>query len=185
MTRRDPGSRRRHLVGGALLVALLGGVASTTGCSPDPRTGWSGASAWPEAYRSVAVPILQNRTYARHLDAQLTEALVKQIEASTPYKVMGQGTADTVLRGTITAVDLREISKSLVTGLGEEVALRVTLDYEWVDLRTGRTIVARRGFVGTAVFTPSRPTREPLELAGFEVAQQLAREIVDSMQSEW
>jgi hypothetical protein len=170
----------------ALLAALLGaGGLLCAGCSPDPRTGWSGASAWPEAYRSVAVPILQNRTYARQLDAQLTEALVKQIEATTPYKVMGQGTADTILRGTITAVDLREISKSLVTGLGEEVALRVTIDYEWVDLRTGRTITARRGFVGTAVFTPSRPTREPLELAGFEVAQQLAREIVDSMQSDW
>lgn len=162
-------------------VSLLVGAA----CSPDPRAGWSGASAWPSQYRSVSVPIFANRTYARRLDGDLTEAVVKQLEAVTPYKVLGPGAADTLLRGTIVAVDLREISKSLVTGLGEEVALRVTIDYEWVDLRTGKPIVARRNFVGTAVFTPSRPAREPLELAGFEVAQQLAREIVDSLQGEW
>lgn len=178
---RDSGRRRRPLAAAVLAAASLAVAA----CSPDPREGWSGASPWPSQYRSVAVPILQNRTYARQLDAQITEAIVKQIEAVTPYKVAGPGSADTSLRGTIVAVELREISKSLVTGLGEEVALQVTLDYEWVDLRTGRPIVARRNFVGTAVFTPSRPAREPLELAGFEVAQQLAREIVDSLQGEW
>ena len=163
-----------------LLAALL-----AHGCSADPREGWSSASAWTTAYRTVAVPVLGNRTFARELDTQLTEALVKQIEATTPYKVVGQGTADTMLRGTITDVQLREISKSVITGLGEEVALRVTLDYEWLDMRTGAPLVARNGYVGTAVFRPSRPTQEPLELAGFEVVQQLAREIVDSLQGEW
>jgi hypothetical protein len=174
--------RVRSLAAALGLGLSLLGVAA---CSPDPREGWSGTSPWPSQYRSVSVPIFANRTYARRLDGDLAEAVVKQIEATTPYKVTGPGSADTVLRGTIVAVDLQEISKSLVTGLGEEVALRVTLDYEWVDLRTGRPIMARRNFVGTAVFTPSRPTREPLELAGFEVAQQLAREIVDSLQGEW
>jgi hypothetical protein len=172
---------------GSLLIVLWAASALLigTGCSTDPREGYSSASAWPSEYRSVSVPMIANRSYARELPAQLTEALVKQIEATTPYKVTGQGAADTLLRGTITEVRLQEISKSLVTGLGEEVAIRVTLDYEWLDLRTGKPIVARNGFVGTAVFTPSRPTQEPLELAGFEVVRQLAREIVDSLQGEW
>lgn len=160
-------------------------LLSTSGCSTDPREGWSSASAWPTTYRTVAVPVFGNRTFARELDTQLTEALVKQIEATTPYKVTGQGTADTMLRGTITDVQIREISKSVITGLGEEVALRVALDYEWLDMRTGEPLVARNGYIGTAIFIPSRPTQEPLELAGFEVVQQLAREIVDSLQGEW
>lgn len=168
-----------------VVAATLLAPALLVGCSTDPREGYSSASAWPSEYRSVSVPMIANRTYARELPAQLTEAIVKQIEAVTPYKVTGQGAADTLLRGTITDVRLQEISKSLVTGLGEEVAVRVTLDYEWLDLRTGKPIVARNGFVGTAVFIPSRPTREPLELAGFEVVQQLSREIVDSLQGEW
>lgn len=167
------------------LFAAAFTFAGAVGCSSDPREGYSSASAWPSEYRSVSVPMIANRTYARELPAQLTEAIVKQIEATSPYKVTGQGAADTLLRGTITDVRLQEISKSLVTGLGEEVAIRVTLDYEWLDLRTGKPIVARNGFVGTAVFTPSRPTREPLELAGFEVVRQLAREIVDSLQGDW
>jgi hypothetical protein len=168
-----------------LLLATVVGAGLAGGCSADPREGWSSASAWPTAYRTVAVPVFGNRTFARELDTQLTEAVVKQFEATTPYKVVGQGVADTMLRGTITEVQLREISKSVITGLGEEVALRVTLDYEWLDLRTGEPLAARNGYVGTAVFIPSRPTQEPLELAGFEVVQQLAREIVDSLQGEW
>jgi hypothetical protein len=168
-----------------ILLSAASALLIGPGCSTDPREGYSSASAWPSEYRSVSVPMIANRSYARELPAQLTEALVKQIEATTPYKVTGQGAADTLLRGTITEVRLQEISKSLVTGLGEEVAIRVTLDYEWLDLRTGRPIVARNGFVGTAVFTPSRPTQEPLELAGFEVVRQLAREIVDSLQGDW
>ncbi len=168
-----------------VFLAMPASLGSLAGCSTDPLEGYSSASAWPSEYRSVSVPMIANRTYARELPAQLTEAIVKQIEATTPYKVTGQGAADTLLRGTITDVRLQEISKSLVTGLGEEVAVRVTLDYEWLDLRTGRPIVARNGYVGTAVFTPSRPTHEPLELAGFEVVRQLAREIVDSLQGEW
>ena len=51
--------------------------------------------------------MIANRTYARELPAQLTEAIVKQIEATTPYKVTGQGAADTLLRGTITDVRLQ------------------------------------------------------------------------------
>lgn len=168
-----------------VLASLLVLTLQLPGCSTDPREGYSSASAWPSQYRSVSVPMIANRTYARELPAQLTEAIVKQLESTTPYKVTGQGAADTLLRGTITDVRLQEISKSLVTGLGEEVAVRVTLDYEWLDLRTGKPIVARNGFVGTAVFIPSRPTHEPLELAGFEVVQQLSREIVDSLQGEW
>lgn len=180
----------RPFIAPAALAALLATIVSTMtvaagGCSADPREGWSSASAWPTSYRTVAVPVFGNRTFARELDTQLTEALVKQIEATTPYKVVGQGTADTMLRGTITDVQLREISKSVITGLGEEVALRVTLDYEWLDMRTGEPLVARDGYVGTAIFIPSRPTQEPLELAGFEVVQQLAREIVDSLQGDW
>lgn len=172
----------RHAI---VLVMVALGAGLLVACSADPRAGYSSASAWPDQYQSVAVPMLANRTFARELDAQLTEAIVKEIQATTPYKVTGQGTADTILRGTITEVKLQEISKSLVTGLGEEVAVKVTIDYEWMDLRTGKPIVARNGFTGTAVFIPSRPTQEPLELAGFEVVQQLAREIVDSMQGEW
>lgn len=170
----------------SLLLAMVAlGACLLVSCSADPRAGYSSASAWPDKYQTVAVPMLANRTFARELDAQLTEAIVKEIQAITPYKVTGQATADTILRGTITEVKLQEISKSLVTGLGEEVAVKVTIDYEWMDLRTGTPIVARNGFTGTAVFIPSRPTQEPLELAGFEVVQQLAREIVDSMQGEW
>ena len=63
--------------------------------------------------------------------------------------------------------------------------VRVRVDFEWVDLRTGKRIVAREGVESSAVFIPSYPAREPLELGRFAAAGALARDLVGSMRSDW
>lgn len=162
------------------LMACLLAVA----CSSD-GSGYSSGELYSRKYRSVAVPILQNQSEDRAISFQLADALVKEIESSTPYKVTGEGRADTVLRGKITRVALSALSQSLGTGLTEEMAIKVTIDFEWIDMRTGKPIVARNGFQGSSVFVASLPNNQPIDLARFAVSQQLARDIVASMQGEW
>jgi hypothetical protein len=99
--------------------------------------------------------------------------------------VASEGKADTVLRATIRTVDLQQISKSRGTGLSEEMALNVTVDYEWIDQRTGKPLVQRNGFRESAVFVASLPIQQPIDLARFQVVEQLASAIVDSMQADW
>lgn len=155
------------------------------GCSSDPTTGYSAQSIYPQNVSSIAVPIFENRTYVRDVEFELTDALVKEIEARTPYKVTSSSRADTMLTGQIRKVELDQLSKSPHTGLTEEAILSVTIDFEWKDLRNGRTLVERRQYTGHALFVPSRPSSEPIELGQFAVVQQLARDMVGELQAEW
>jgi len=165
-----------------LVLALLPVVA---GCASDPREGYAVHDPYAQRYRSVAIVTFANRSYFPGLEADLAEATVKAVQARTPMRVSSEARADTVLRGTITDVRLDEISKDPATGLANEMLLKVTVDFEWVDQTTGNPIVARRGFATSALFVPSRPAREPIELGRFAVIEQLSQDLVDQMQSAW
>jgi len=166
-------------------TSLLLSLAPLTGCAATPSDGYAAASPYPSKYRSVAVPIFRNQSYMRGFELDLADAVVKEVESSTPYKVRSEATADTVLRGTLTSVDLIELSKDPSTGLANEMMVRVRADFEWVDLRTGERIVAKQGIESSALFVPSYPAREPLELGRFAAVQQLAHDLVGAMQSNW
>src|SRR6478752_10094504 len=47
--------------------------------------------------RTVHVPVAQSDSYRRYLGERLTEAVVKEVELRTPYKVVASDTADSVL----------------------------------------------------------------------------------------
>src|SRR6188508_556309 len=47
--------------------------------------------------RTVHVPMAVSDSYRRHLGEKLTEAVVKEIELKTPYKIVDSDSADSVL----------------------------------------------------------------------------------------
>ena len=154
-------------------------------CTSNPSQGYASGAMYSSKFRSVAVPLFKNNGTDRAVQFQLGDALVNEFEQMTPYKVTSEGRADTVLRGTITAVTMNMVSQSLGTGLPEEMAFGVTVDFEWLDMKTGKPIVSRAGFKSTAVFVASLPNNQPIDLARFAVAQQMARDIVASLQGDW
>ena len=162
--------------------AMLIGIA---GCASSPTTGYAFGSSYRDDVSSVAVPIFENDSFERAVEFELTDALVKEIEARTPYKVMTATRADTILIGRITKIQRDVVSRSPLTGLNEEVVYRVSIDFEWSDLRTGRTLVRREAFEGQGVYHPSRPIGNPSELGAFAAVQQLASDIVDQMRADW
>jgi hypothetical protein len=170
----------------ALVLPLVAVVAATVlSCASNPGEGYAATSPYPGNYRSVALPIFRNDSLMRGFERDLADALVKQVEQSTPYKVRSEAAADTALRGTITSVDLVQLSKDPATGLANEMMVRMRVDFEWVDLRTGERIVGKSGVESSALFVPSYPAREPLELGRFVAVEQLARDLVAAMQSNW
>jgi hypothetical protein len=166
----------------ALALAL---ALSVTGCASDPTQGYSALSTFPADTSTVAVAIFENRTFDRDLQFELADALIKEIEARTPYKVTSTARADTILTGRIRRVERDQLSKSRLTGLSEEVTVSVTIDFQWKDNRTGETLLERESFAGHGLFVPSTPSGEPIELGEFAVVQSLARDIVSEMQAEW
>ena len=158
---------------------------SCTCCETDPTVGYSSSSLYPKQYQSIAIPIFQNSTMTRDVEFMLTDAIIKEIQVRSPYRVVDKHVAETLLTGTITSMKLSTLSRSRTTGLDNEVLFKVVIDFEWFDQVNGNRIVGRKNFASSAVFIPSRPSSEPLEIGQFAVVQQLASDIVDQMQASW
>lgn len=190
MTRRTPRSQHRSRCAAAAPLALTFALLLTTlatlpGCATDPTRGYSFQSTYSDQVSTVAVPIFENATYHRGVQFDLTDALIKEIEARTPYKVTSSERADTVLTGRVRRVELEQLSKSPLTGLSEEVIVSVTIDFEWQDLLTGKPMLRRENFTGHGLFVPSRPTGERIELGQLAAVEQLARDVVAEMRGSW
>jgi hypothetical protein len=154
-------------------------------CATDPTVGYTSSSLYPTNFRSVAVPIFENSTMTRNIEFMLTDAVIKEIQSRTQYRILGEQYADTLLTGTIKSVDLQMLSQSRNTGLANEMLVKVIIDFEWLNLIQGGRITGRQNFATSAVFIPSRPSSEPFEVGEFAVVQQLASDIVDQMQASW
>ncbi len=156
-----------------------------TSCGVDPTVGYSANSLYPKQYQSIAIPMFQNSTMTRDVELMLTDAIIKEIQVRSPYRVVDSHVAETILTGTITSMKLSTVSRSQTTGLDNEVLVKAVLDFEWYDQINGNRIVGRKNFASSAVFIPSRPSSEPLEIGQFAVVQQLASDIVDQLQASW
>lgn len=166
-----------------LLATLCCFLSSS--CAVDSSLGYSSSTLYSKQFSSVAVPIFNNNTMNRNLEFMLTDALIKEIQSRTPYRVVGEQYADTLITGTIKSVDLQTLSQSRTTGLDNEVLIKTVIDFEWINLNSGDRIVGRGNFSSSSLFIPSRPSSEPMEMGQFAVVEQLASDIVDQMQTSW
>lgn len=147
--------------------------------------GYTTTELYPTKYNTVAVPNFENRSGERGVEFDLREALIKEIEQRTPYKVRGSsGLADTQLTGTVTRVDRQLVSRDATAGLPQEIELTVTVDFQWRDQRTGETLRGYRGFSAAGQFVPNRVVGE-FDQEGRRLAvQRLAHDIVSQMRDD-
>lgn len=76
-----------------LLITLVCSLIAS-GCA-QYRVG--AGSLYAPDVRTVYVPMIESDSFRRDLGERLTEAVVKEIELKTPFKVVGTPTADSVL----------------------------------------------------------------------------------------
>ena len=119
----------------ALAVALLPGCASWDGhfC----LFGYTTRPLYDLGIRTVRVPIFKNFTFRRGLEFQLTEAVIREIESKTPYKVVQEADcADTELIGTIVGRSKAVINYNQLAET-REAQTTLTVEVVWRDLRAG------------------------------------------------
>jgi hypothetical protein len=169
----------------ALLVAsfcILSGCGySRSGDEPSGNYQWR--SLYREDVKTVAVPIFQNKDYTRGVEFSLTKAVINQMEAHTPYKVVPRERADTILEGEITSVKRSTISKDSRTAVPQEQLFIVTVDFTWKDLKTGRILVERRNFEQTTTYYPT--LGEGQFVGNQQSVEKLAMAIVQELQANW
>lgn len=168
-----------HLRLALCCTALTIITATAAGC------GYTSGQLFPKKYHTVAVPMFENQTFYRNVESDLSEALTKQIETRTPYAIAAPVDADTILQGTITRIDQRQISRNEIGGMPQEIEVTITVNFQWKNLRTGDVIVDRKGFEAVGRYVPAAPVKQPFQVAQHQAVQQLARDIVSQLASRW
>lgn len=162
-------------------------LSSAFGCAPYH---FGADTLFPAGIRTVYVPMPRNDTFRHELGPKLAESLVREIESRTPYKVVGDPTADTVLQVRLTHETkqvLTESSRDDARGLNLDVAATV----DWTD-PTGRSLMQNAvqatpgssfAFGAHSRFVPE--AGQSSETASIAIADDLARQIVSQMEGRW
>lgn len=178
----------RLLTASSLLIAACACTA-ILGCASDPRSGYAFESSFASGVSSVRLPVFENDTFARGIEVELAEALAHEVRTRTPWRIVQNETAQSTLTGRIVSAELARISTGRDTGLVEEQAYTLTVDFTFTDNRTGKALVERRSFRAASTFVPTRGTtgsiNERIEVGQAGTVQELARRIVDQLRSGW
>jgi hypothetical protein len=178
--------RARHRGHRPLARAARCCVAALLACLPGCVTGYELASAYDQSIQTVAVPIWENTTFAHGIEFQLTEAIIKELHRSTPWKVINTpGQAQAALTGAVVSVNMRKLSTDPDSGLVQDLATEVVVSFEFKDTTTGRVLVARRNFRAADSFVPSPGASERIEQAHAGAVDRLARSIVAELRQAW
>ena len=145
--------------------------------------GYSSKPTYMKSVRTVAVPIWGNKTFRRDWEFRLTEAIDKNIEMRTPYKIAPLADADTVLEGTISSISETVLTRRFGINLPRENQLTVVVSFTWKDQRSGRILVERASFNRGSTEIPQIGERvaDAEQLA----IERLAAGIVDQLQTDW
>lgn len=173
----------RPLLGSLLVVAVFG----VAGCAPYQ---FGNAALFPPGVRTVHVPIVRDATFRHDLGVRLTEALIREIELRTPYKVTADPSADSTLRCEVvgeTKRVLTETNADYPRALDAAVQVRAA----WTD-RNGRLLL-NNSVVPTDDLTIlfSQDERfvpeagQSVDIAMQKAIEDLAGRIVSQMESRW
>jgi hypothetical protein len=147
--------------------------------------GYTQQDLFSKEYQSVAVPIFQNKTFYRGLEFDLSEALIKEIELRTPYKVTAASTAQTIIEGQVVSINQHSLSRTREGGMVQEVELQMVVNFIWKQQSDGKTLRRRDGIVTTGRYVAATPIGEPLETGEHTATQEMAKRIVDIMRTDW
>jgi hypothetical protein len=147
-------------------------------------------SLYPAEVRTVYVPMFQSISFRRDLGERLTEAVAKEIELRTPYKVVTDPNADSVLSGRL-VYESKHVLVPELTGDARETQAEMRVEVSWVD-RKGRMLrdVAAvplpteiADVTGAGNMVPE--VGQSVATAQQEAICRIARQIVDLMQKPW
>ena len=140
--------------------------------------------------QTIHVPVFESESLRANLGERLTEAVIKEIQDRSPYRVVHTPNADSILRGRI----VRETKLVVAENRNDDardVATEFTIEVQWIG-RRGELLLQRSGIpvpqlnVGItqdAHFIPE--AGQSLATAHQESIERLAREIVGQMEIWW
>lgn len=171
-----------------LVLACLTLAAWNSGCA-GYRVGVR--SMYRTDLRTVHVPIVESESYRRGLGERLTEAIVRQVELNTPYKVVGSPEgADSILRCRLLN-DQKGLNIETKTDESRVIEVGLVVEMDWVD-RRGQSLVQRSEVpLPSSILSITQRTEfvpevgQSLTTAHQKAIEELARQIVAQMEAPW
>lgn len=170
-----------------LLAAIALCMIGLSGCA-----GWrvGAKSMYRCDLRTIHVPVFESDEFRRGLGERLTEAVVKEIESKTPYKVVSADNADSVLSGRITSMQKRVIAEN-VNDEPRSLEAVFNVQFQWVDRRSGTLIQRSMLPMSSLLLTANQPAHfvpeagQSMATAQQQAIQRLAEQIVNQMEIGW
>jgi hypothetical protein len=181
----EPIFKRRRVM--LFAAALFAAMSVWCGCAGF-KVG--NAELYPDEIETVCVPVFKSVSFRRNLGERLTEAVVKEISNKTPYKVVNDPNADSVLTGKIIS-EGKSVLVEALSGDARAVQTTMIVQVSWVD-RRGRRLRSDKDIpmptelvnvTGTGDVVPE--VGQSLATAQQDAICKLARQIVDLMEVEW
>lgn len=159
---------------------LAGSLLCLTGCA------YHLGSTQPAAYHTVAVPMFKNRTLKPQLQAQVTNAIIKRLQADGSLRVEWEQDAEVVVTGTITRYGHSvQRYERLDTAKPREYRLELEAVVEAHDRTTGKILLPPTTLTGKADafigFDLQSAEQQALPL----MAEDLARQVVSLLVERW
>jgi outer membrane lipopolysaccharide assembly protein LptE/RlpB len=156
----------------------------TSGC------GYTIGNQFQHNVQTVYVPIATSEDFRRGQEYQLTEAVQKQIQQRTPFRLAKDDRADTKL-----TIKIKSIRKTVLGTTAQndprELQVQYAVEVTWEDLRTGRILAQNKVSIEpevTRLFTSGEFAPElgqSLATGTQEALNKMARQIVDMMEAPW
>jgi hypothetical protein len=167
-----------------LLVALL---IAPMGCAVYQ---YGSRSLFRDDVRTIYVPVSRNDTFRDDLGVRLTEAVIRQIEIRTPYKVTDDPNADSTLSLRFTGESKRVLTET-INDDPRALDVIVLCQAAWVD-RSGCPLMQNRMSVGGDLATEFIQSERLVPEAGQSTQstlqaaiEDLADRIVSQMETRW
>ena len=172
---------------GLRLALIVCGMIGIPGCAAY-RFGPS--TLFRPGIRTVHVPAVRNDTFRHDLGPRLGDALVREIERRTPYKVTGDPNADSTLTCRLvgeTKQVLTETGSDDPRGLDAAISARATWTSRGGDLLMQNSVVPNDDLAITfgqdARFVPE--AGQSIDSATQAAIEDLAQRIVSQMEIRW
>jgi len=170
------------------IIVMLLAIVSLAGCA-GYQIGTK--SLYPTDIHTVYVPIFESDSYRRELGEWLTEAIAKEIELKTPYKVVANPKhADTILSGKI----LQDTKRIIVTDQysdPRQIEMRMVVEATWIDrrgqvIRHGQPVPLPEALATvTGVGRTMPEVGQSVVTAQQKSIQDIAEKIVSMMEAPW
>lgn len=173
--------------GSTSLFAMLAIACVFTGCAGYQM---GTKSLYRCDVKTIHLPMVQSDSYRRNLGEQLTEAIAKEIELSTPYSLVDADQADSILNVRLVSENKRVLAETKNDDV-RDYETDFFVQMSWVDRRgdliaTGPRIPFAPTLVNisqTANFVPEGG--QSLATAQKEALARLAAQIRGQMEAPW